>query len=98
MREPGCFACRACHDDKAWRIGPKRLSDQLVRDMRAVVVAGVDVVDSARDSLAQNGERHVVISRRPEHAGSRKVHGPIAHSMNDPASEDEFASRLYPRH
>ena len=60
----------------------QRLADDLVGDMRAVEIAGVDVVDAARHRLAQHGERRVAILGRAEHAGPRKLHGAIAHALN----------------
>ena len=64
-------------DDQIVRIGVQRLADELVGDVRAVEVAGVDVVDAARDRLAQHGERGVAIlaaarTRRARRAAWRR--------------------------
>ena len=63
---------------RSFGIGRERLADDLVGDVRAVEVAGVDVVDAARDRLAQHGERRVAILRRPEYAGAGELHRAVA--------------------
>jgi len=42
----------------------KRRANQLVGDVRAIVIAGLDVVDAQGDRLAQRSERRVAILRR----------------------------------
>jgi hypothetical protein len=42
----------------------KRRANQLVGDVRAIVIAGLDVVDAQGDRLAQHSERRVAILRR----------------------------------
>ena len=73
------------------RIGMQRLADDLVGDVRAVEVAGVDVVDAARDRLAQHGERGVAVLRRPEHAGPGELHGAVAEALHGAVAEREGA-------
>jgi hypothetical protein len=50
-------------------IGMERLLDDLIRDVRTVEVAGVDVVDPQRDSLSQYRDCNVNIARRPPTCG-----------------------------
>ncbi len=57
----------------------KRLADELISDIRTVVIARVDVIDSARDRLAQDRECALPIFRRPKHAGTGKLHGAVTH-------------------
>ena len=70
------------HDHEVIGIGMKRLANELVGDVRAIVIAGVDVVDAPRDRLAQHGEGRVAILRRAEHARSGELHGAIAHTVH----------------
>ena len=79
----GVVAARGAHlrdDHEILGIGMQRLADDLVGDMRAVEVAGVDVVDAGRDRLAQDGDRRVAILGRAEHAGAGELHGAVAHA------------------
>jgi hypothetical protein len=49
----------------------QRLADQLIGDVRPVVLRRIDVVYPQLDRAPQHSERLVAIARRPEHAGSR---------------------------
>ena len=69
-------------DDEIVGIGMQRLADELIGDVRAVEVAGVDVIDAARDRLAQHGDRRLAVLRRPEHAGSGELHGAVAEALH----------------
>ncbi|EAU69609.1 hypothetical protein STIAU_2984 [Stigmatella aurantiaca DW4/3-1] len=97
-REPGAIlappGADLGDDDEIAGIGRERFADQPVRDVRAVVVAGVDVVDPARDRLAQHGQRRAVILGRAEHAGPRELHGAIAEPLHGAASEGECAGQV----
>src|SRR3984957_19951133 len=55
--------------------------------MGPVEVAGVDVVDAARDRLAQHRDRGIVVLRRPEHARPGELHGPVAKTLHNPVTE-----------
>ena len=57
------------------RIGVQRLADELVGDVGAVELRGVDVVDAQLDGSLEYCDRLVVIAWRAEHAGSRQLHG-----------------------
>ena len=56
----------------------KRLANELVGDVRAIVIASVDMVDPLRHRLAKHGEGRMAIPRRAEHARSGKLHGAVA--------------------
>ena len=47
------------HDPQIVWVWVERLIDDLVSDVRAVVVAGVDVGDAKLDDLAQHGDRRI---------------------------------------
>ena len=72
-RSPGSRGVRATHrpdfghDHEVVRIGVKRLSDQLVGDVRAIEIAGVNVIDSAPHGRPQHGERGLTVLRRPKY-------------------------------
>jgi hypothetical protein len=51
------------YDRQARGIGMQRLRDDLVGDVRAVEIAGVDMVDAARNGLAQDGNGFCAILR-----------------------------------
>src|SRR5437870_7686284 len=63
--------------------------DQLIGDMRPIEVAGVDVIDSEPNDLAQDCDRAVVIFRWPEYMWTSELHGAVAH-----ASQDQIISKL----
>ncbi|MNW20062.1 hypothetical protein D3C71_2202840 [compost metagenome] len=53
-------------------------ADYLVCNMRAIEIAGVDVVDAAFHRLAQDSYGLRTIARRPENALACKLHRAIA--------------------
>ena len=71
-REPGSILAASGadlgDDDEIVRIRMQRLTDQLVGDVRSVVIAGVDVVHPGGDGLAQHGQCRVMILGRPEYS------------------------------
>src|SRR5262245_46775629 len=67
----------------------QRLADQFVSDVRAVEVAGVDVVHAGGDSVPQHGNGLTMILGRAEHARSRELHGPIAEPVHATSAEGE---------
>ena len=81
------FRANFRHDDKIVGIGVQGLADQLVRDIGAIIVAGVDMIDAARDRLAQDLDRPVVVLRRPEHPRTRELHSAVAHALHNPVAE-----------
>jgi hypothetical protein len=63
------------HQPQALRVRVQRVADELVDDVRPVVLRGVDVVDAELDRPPQHGPRRFRIGRRAEHAGARQLHG-----------------------
>ena len=49
-------------------------ADQVIDDVRAVVLSGVDVVDAEFDRAAQHGAGAVGIARRAKYAGTGELH------------------------
>ena len=66
-------------------------ANDLIGDVGAVEIAGVDVIHAGRDSFAQHGQRRVAILGRPEHAGPRKLHGAIAKALHGAAAKGKAA-------
>ena len=71
----------------------QRLGDDLVGDMRPVEVAGVDVVDAARDRLAQHGDAFGAVLRRAEDALAGELHGAVAHAVHGSVAEADKCRR-----
>ena len=69
----------------------QRLADQLVGDVRAVEVAGVDMIDAGRHGRAQHRDGTVRVLRRPEHAGPGQLHGAVAEALHGAVAERERA-------
>ena len=67
----------------------QRFADDLVGHVRAVEVAGVDVVHPARDGLAQHGERRGAVLGRAEDAGPGELHGAVAEALHGAARRGE---------
>jgi hypothetical protein len=55
------------YDHETIRIGMEGLLDDLIGDMRAVKVTGVDMVHANPNCLSQNGNRSVHVARRSPH-------------------------------
>ena len=62
------------HELEGLRIRVQRLADQLVDDVRTVVLRGVDVVDPELDGAAEDRAGTFGIARRSEHAGACELH------------------------
>src|SRR5581483_3503183 len=58
------------------------LTDQVVDDVRAVVLSGIDVVDPELDRPAQHCARRIRITRRAKHAGAGELHRSEAHAVD----------------
>ena len=80
------------HAHKVIGIGMKRLANELVGYVRAIVIAGVDVVHAPRDRLAKHAEGRVSILWRAEHAWSGQLHRPVAHAVHGAVAQRENAS------
>ena len=63
--------------------------DQLIGDMRPIKIAGVDVIDSEPNDLAQGCDRAVAIFWWPEYVWTSELHGAVAH-----ASQDQIIGKL----
>ena len=50
--------------------------------MRTVKVAGVDVIDTAADGLAQHGECGGAVARWPEDTLAGQLHGAVSHAVH----------------
>src|SRR4026209_1357644 len=61
----------------------ERFFDQLISDMRPIKIAGVDVIDSEPNDLAQDCDRAVVIFWWPEYMRTSELHGDVAHASQD---------------
>jgi len=68
-------------DHEILGIRMERLLDNLVGDMRTVEVAGVNVVHSRLDGLAQNSDGGIHITRRSPDARASQLHGAVAHAV-----------------
>src|SRR3954453_10947145 len=83
-------------DHEAVRIRMERLRDQLLADVGAVGVGGVDQRDAALDDAAQKRPGGGRVGRRPPHAVSRDAHGAEAEPAHlEVAAEPE--GRLHRR-
>jgi len=56
----------------------KRFLDDLVGDVGAVVVAGVDVVDAELNDLAEHPDRFAAVGGRAEDVGTSQLHRAVA--------------------
>src|ERR1700689_4610167 len=65
----------------------QRLTDDPVSHVGPVEVAGVDVIDAARDRFAQHGDGGIAVLRRPEHARSGELHGAVAKALHHSVAE-----------
>jgi len=61
----------------------ERFSDKLIGNVRAIEVAGVDVIDTEPDNLAQDRNGTVVVCWRPEYMRTSQLHGAVAHASKD---------------
>ena len=76
-------------DDEIVGIGMERFANELIGDVRAVIVARVDVIDAARRRLAQHRDRAVAVLRRPEHPRSGELHRAVAEALHDAIAKRE---------
>jgi hypothetical protein len=59
----------------------KRFPNHLIRHMRAIEVARIDMVHACGDRLSQDCNRGVNITRRSPHLRTGKLHRAIAHAV-----------------
>jgi hypothetical protein len=69
----------------------ERLPDQLIGEVRTVEVAGVDMIDAGRHSLAKHPERRVAVLGRPEHTGPGELHRAVAEAIHDAVARGKGA-------
>src|SRR5690348_13264041 len=74
------------------------VADDLVGDVRAVEVAGVDVIDAAGNRLAQHRASGLRIFRWSEHAGPRELHRAVADPLDPARAELERSGSIDVRH
>ncbi len=67
----------------------KGFADELVGDIGAVELRGVDVVDAKFDGAPQHRERLATVTRRPEGSAAGKLDGTEADAGNGKATEQE---------
>jgi hypothetical protein len=72
-------------------IGMKSFADELIDDVRAVIVAGIDMIDTTLDRFAQHRKRTLPVLRRSEHPWARKLHGSVPHSLHAAVPQCERA-------
>jgi len=53
----------------------QRGPDELIRDIGAIVLGGIDVIDAEFRSSPQNRDRLAAVARRPEDPRTRQLHG-----------------------
>jgi hypothetical protein len=69
------------------RVRMQRLADELVGDVGAIELSGVDVVDAEVDGAAQHRKRLIAVPRRAEHTGTGQLHRP------EPDTGDRIATK-----
>jgi len=76
----------------------QRFPDDLIGDVGAVEIAGIDVVDAAFDGFAQHGDSFIAIPWRAEDALAGKLHGAIAEALHHAIAELEASGIIDSRH
>src|SRR5262249_51041489 len=69
------------NDHQMVGIGIKRLLDNLIRDMRTIEIARIDVVHSGFDSCPQNTDGTIRIAGWSPNLGTRQLHRTISHTV-----------------
>src|SRR5215831_11573934 len=60
----------------------ERLPDDLIGNVRTIIIAGVQVVHARLNRVAQNPEGLFAIARWSPHPRTRQLHRAIAHTVN----------------
>src|SRR6204780_5807276 len=78
------------------RVGMKPSFDHLTSNMRAVIVAGINVVHAGGDSRPQHIHRSIHVARRAPNPAAGQLHGAVAHSVNSArgSGKGELAAEL----
>ena len=61
----------------------QRLFDKLISYVRAIEVAGVDVIDTEFNNLVQDRDCTVAVCWRPEYMRTSQLHGTVPHAGKD---------------
>src|SRR3546814_5804486 len=83
------------HNHKVWVVGVKRFANDLISDVRAIKIAGVDMVDARFHRPTQDRHRFRAVAGRAEHARSGKLHRAIAHPVYDTLAQWEEIGRAH---
>ena len=85
-RVPGALraapAANLGDEGEAGRIGVERFANDLVGDVGAVVVAGVNVIDAGGYGFADDADGFRAVFGRTEDAWTGELHGAIAHAVD----------------
>src|SRR3546814_4426295 len=77
------------HNHKVGVVGVKRFANDLISDVRAIKIAGVDMVDARFHRPTQDRHRFRAVAGRAEHARYGKLHRAIAHPVYDTLAQWE---------
>ena len=77
------------HQRQLGRVRVQCLADEFVRDVGAVELCGVDVVDAKFDGPPEDGDGLVVVARWAEDSGSGELHGAEADAIDRERAELE---------
>src|SRR5258705_9754561 len=69
-------------DHQIFRVWMQSLPDDLIGDVRAVVVGGADMVDAGRNGLAEDADGSVRIPGRSPYTRAGKLHRAVAHPVD----------------
>ncbi len=61
----------------------QRFADNLIGDVWAVKIAGIDVIHTERQRFAQHGNRGMSIFWRTKYAWACQLHRPVAEAINE---------------
>ena len=76
------------HEPEALGVRVQRLADEVVDDVGAVVLRGVDVVDAELDRAPEHGAGGVGVARRSDDAGAGELHGAEADPVDGLVAEE----------
>jgi len=86
VENPGAIVATASADlgdeGEVFRVRMQGFLNELVRYVRTVEVAGVNVVDAGIDGLVQNGDGFGAITGWAENVGTGELHGAVADAVN----------------
>ncbi len=82
LARPGADQAALGGDHQPLRVRMEGLGDELLGDLRAVGVGGVDEVDAQLDGAAQHAPRLLLVVRRPPDAFAGQPHRAEAHAVD----------------